>query len=334
MARFKVVVSDYILPDLAIEKEMLTPIGAELVIGQCQNAAELIDLAHDADAMFNTYYGPLDDEIFAACPKLKIVVRFGIGYDTINVEAASRHGVMAANVPDYCLDEVSDHAIGLWLALRRKIVSADRMIRRGEWGMKSLQPIFKLQGQTLGIIGLGRIGKMVARKLSSFGVELLFADPEVPATVDLGQVSCRKVSLETLCRTSDAIFVHALANDATHHLLNAACFAQMEKAPTIINTARARLINTEDLVAALESGQISGAGLDLVEGEELAADHPLMGFDNVVITPHVAWYSENSIVELRRLATQQIIDVLQGAQPRSLLNPEVMTSSRALAQGS
>jgi D-3-phosphoglycerate dehydrogenase len=324
MASFKVVVSDYILPDLKIEKEMLEAIGAQLVIGQCQNAAELIALAHDADAMFNTYYGPLNDEIFAACPKLKIVVRFGIGYDTIDVEAASRHGVMAANVPDYCLDEVSDHAIGLWLGLRRKIVSADRMVRRGEWGMKPIQPVFKLQGQTVGIIGMGRIGRLAARKLSGFGVELLFADPYLPAEVDLGGVSCRKVELETLCRASDAIFVHALANDETHHLLNAERFAQMEKAPTIINTARARLINTEDLVAALESGQVSGAGLDLVEGEELPADHPLMGFDNVVITPHVAWYSEDSILELRRLATEQIISVLQGDKPRSLLNTEAL----------
>ena len=136
MAEFKVVVSDYILPDMEIERQAVEAIGAKFVVGQCANAAELIELAHDADAMFNTYFGPLSDEVFTRCPKLKIVVRFGIGYDTIDVEAATRHGVMAVNVPDYCIDEVSDHAIGLWLALGRKIVAADRMVRRGEWGMK------------------------------------------------------------------------------------------------------------------------------------------------------------------------------------------------------
>jgi D-3-phosphoglycerate dehydrogenase len=323
MAEFKVVVSDYILPDLEIEREMMEAIGAELVVGQCQSAAELIELAHDADAMFNTYFGPIGDEVYAGCPKLKVVVRFGIGYDTIDVEAATRHGVMAVNVPDYCIDEVSDHAIGLWLALGRKIVSADRMVRTGEWGMKPLQPVLKLQGQTVGIIGLGRIGKQVARKLSAFGVELLFADPHVDADVDLGGVACRKVELEELCRTSDAITVHALAHDETHHLLNAECFGQMEQCPIIVNTARARLIDTDALVAALQKGQVRGVGLDLVEGEELPADHPLMQFDNVVITPHVAWYSEASIVELRRKAAQEIVRVLQGGRSVNLLNPEV-----------
>ncbi|MEE3259416.1 MAG: C-terminal binding protein [Candidatus Latescibacterota bacterium] len=322
MAEFKVVVSDYILPDLEIEREMVEAIGGEFVVGQCKSAAELIELAHDADAMFNTYFGPIGDEVYAGCPKLKVVVRFGIGYDTIDVAAATRHGVMAVNVPDYCIEEVSDHAIGLWLALGRKIVAADRMVRTGAWGMQPLQPVLKLQGQTVGIVGLGRIGKQLARKLSAFGVELLFADPHVGADVDLG-VEIRKVELEELCRLSDAITVHALANDETHHLLNAERFGQMDKCPIVVNTARARLIDTDALVAALEKGQIRGAGLDLVEGEELPADHPLMQLDNVVITPHVAWYSQASIVELRRKAAQEVVRVLQGEKPVNLLNPEV-----------
>ena len=322
MAEFKVVVSDYILPDLEIEREAVEAIGAEFVTGQCQSAEELIALARDADAIFNTYFGPIGDEVFAGCPKLKIVVRFGIGYDTIDVEAATRHGVMAVNVPDYCIDEVSDHAIGLWLSLGRKIVSADRMVRTGEWGMKPLQPVRKLQGQTVGIIGLGRIGRQVARKFSAFGVELIFADPQVDGDVDLG-VECRKVELEELCRESDVITVHALANDETHHLINAERFAEMERSPIVINTARARLIDSQALVTALEKGQISGAGLDLVEGEEIPGDHPLMNFDNVVITPHVAWYSEASIIELRRKAAQEVVRALRGERPVNLLNPDV-----------
>ena len=149
MAEFKVVVSDYILPDLEIEREAVEAVGAEFVVGQSESVAGLIELAHDADAMFNTYFGPISDEVYEGCPRLKVVVRFGIGYDTIDVEAATRHGIMVVNVPDYCIEEVSDHAIGLWLALGRKIVSADRTVRTGEWGMKPLQPVLKLQGQTL-----------------------------------------------------------------------------------------------------------------------------------------------------------------------------------------
>ncbi len=144
------------------------------------------------------------------------------------------------------------------------------------------------------------------------------------AEVDLGGVDCRKVEMEELCRASDAIFIHAPANEETHHMLNAECFAQMEKCPFVINTARAPLIHTEALVAALQQGQVRGAGLDLVEGEQLPVDHPLLHFDNVVITPHVAWYSEDSKVSLRQRATQEIIRVLQGGKPRSLLNPEAV----------
>ena len=322
MAEFKVVVSDYILPDLEIEREAVAAVGAEFAVGQSESVAELIELAHDADAMFNTYFGPIGDEVYEACPKLKVVVRFGIGYDTIDVEAATRHGVMAVNVPDYCIEEVSDHAIGLWLALGRKIVSADRMVRTGEWGMKPLQPVLKLQGQTVGIVGLGRIGRRTAQKLGAFGVELLFADPYIDAAPDLG-VDIEKVELGELCRRSDAISLHALSNDETHHLINAECFGLMGQKPILVNTARARLVDTDALVDALEKGQIRAAGLDLVEGEELAADHPLMQMDQVVITPHVAWYSEASIVELRRKAAQEVVRVLQGGKPLNLLNPEV-----------
>ena len=324
MADFKVVVSDYVFPDLEIEREMLTAAGVDFVPGQCRSAQQIIALAEDADAMFNTYFEPLDESIFAACPKLKVVVRYGVGVNTIHVEDATRCGVMVANVPNYCQDEVSDHAVALWLALARKIVQADRTIRTGDWGMQPLEPITNLRGQTAGIIGLGRLGSKAARKLNAFGVELLFTDPYVETGIDLEGIDCRKVELEQLCRQSDAIFVHAPANEETHHLLNAERFAQMERRPFIINTARAPLIDTAALVTELEQDQVRGAGLDLVDNERLDAGHPLLHFDNVIITPHIAWYSEQSKIALRRLATQEILRVLQGGKPNSLLNPEVV----------
>ena len=322
MADYKVVLTDYIFPHLEIEQEMLAEAGVEFVPGQCRTAPELIELAQDADALLNTYYNPLDETIFSACPKLRVIARYGVGVDTINIPDATRYGVMVANVPDYCRHEVSDHALGLWLTLARKIAFADRQVRQGEWGMKPLEPVSNLRFQTAGIIGLGRIGRLAARKLAAFGAELLFTDPYVSGELYLSETSCRKVELEELCRESDAIFIHAPANEETHHMLNAERFAQMDRCPFIINTARAPLIDTDALVAALQQGQVRGAGLDLVEGEHLPADHPLLQFDNVVITPHMAWYSVESIVSLRQRATQEIIRVLQGGKPRSLLNPE------------
>ena len=323
MARYKVVVSDYIMPNFDVERGLLDDIDAELVPAQCNSAAELIELAQNADAMLNTYFGPLSDEILAACPRLKIVVRYGIGFDTIDVPACTRHGVMAANVTEYCLHEVSDHALGLWLALARKIVLADRGARRGEWDFKPLKPVLNSRGQTAGIIGVGRIGRLTAQKLAPFGLDLLYTDPYVADDVDLGGAVAHRVELDQLCRRADIIFIHAPANDQTHHLLDGERFGQMTRQPIIVNTARAPLIDTAALVTALQQGQVGAAGLDLVDGEELPPEHPLLHMDNVVITPHMAWYSEDSLIELRRQATMEIIRVLQGGRPNSWLNPEV-----------
>jgi D-3-phosphoglycerate dehydrogenase len=327
MADFKVVVTDYVLPNFDIEREMLEAVGAELVLGQCESAQQLVDIAVDADALINTYYGPLSDEVFAGCKKAKVCVRLGIGYDTFDLEAATRHGVMMANVPDYCLEEVSDHAIGLWLGVARRIPLMNSTVRTGDWTVNRMRPVANTRGQTVGIIGVGRIGSLVARKLSGFGVQLIYCDPYVEEA-SLKGVDCRKVELEELCRESDAIFVHALANEETHHLLNEARFKQMTKRPFIINTARAALIDEAALEAALEGDQIAGVGLDLVEGEQLPEGHPLLAWENVVLTPHVAWYSEDSMIALHSMATQEIIRVLEGGVPRSLLNTEVDTEAR------
>ena len=327
MTDFKVVVTDYILPNFSIEEEMLKNVGAELVLAQSESAAQLIEAAADADALINTYYGPLGDEVFQGCPKVKVCARLGIGYDTFDLEAATRHGVMMANVPDYCLDEVSDHAIGLWLAVSRRIPLMNSLVRGGDWTVDRMRPVATTRGQTMGIIGLGRIGSLVARKLSGFGVNLIYCDPYVKEGGVEG-VDCRQVELDELCQQADVIFVHSLSNDETRQLLNARSFSLMEKRPYVINTARAALVDEEALEAALDNGQIAGAGLDLVEGESLPADHPLMQRQNVVLTPHVAWYSEDSMDNLHRMATEEVIRVLEGGQPRSLLNPDVDVNAR------
>ena len=324
----RVVLTDCAFADLEIEEQMLAAAGAEFIPGSCRSSRDVIELSRDADIMLNHVYGRIDDEVIAACHRLRLIVRVGVGVDTIDVAAATRHGVMVANVPDYCMDEVSNHAIALWLALARHVALADRRIHAGDWSLGALKPLPALRDQTVGIIGLGRIGRYTARKLPAFGVRILYCDPYVPEPPDLGGAECERVTLDELCREADAIFLHAPLTDETHHLLDGLRFAQMDRHPIIINTARAGLIHTDDLVAALRAGQVRAAGLDLVDGEKLPPEHPLLHMDNVVITPHLAWYSEESGPALRRLAMLEIIRVLEGHPPKCLINPEVVADRR------
>ena len=323
MAKFKVAVTDYVFPDLDVEREILEAAGAELTAGQSKSGDDVIALAADADAILNTYYGPLDETVISACTKLRIIVRFGIGVDTIDIPAATRHGVMVANVPDYCLDEVSDHTIALWLSLARKTILADRKVREGEWGIGFLKPLSTLKMARVGVVGFGRIGRLTARKAAVFADEVVFFDPAVAENVTLDGKVYSKVEFDELCAECDAIFLHAPANERTHHLLNAERFALMTRRPIVVNTARAELIDTDALVTALTEGRVGAVGLDLVEGGKLPAEHPLLGFDNVAITPHSAWYSEQAIESLRRLATEEVVRGLKGERPKSLLNPQV-----------
>ena len=323
MSRYKVAVTDYVFPDLEVERRILETIGACLVAGQSKSGRDVIDLAHDADAILNTYYGPLDEQVISACPKLRIIVRFGIGVDTIDIPAATRHGVMVANVPDYCMEEVSDHAVAMWLCLSRKILAADRSVRGGDWTLAPLKPLVSLNKLTVGVIGMGRIGRRTARKAAAFCGAVIFADPCVEGNLELDGVVCRKVELEALCAEADVIFLHAPAGKATRHMLDARRFDLMARKPIVVNTARAELIDQEALADALAAGKVSAVALDVVEGGELAPGHPLLKLDNVLITPHSAWYSDQAIDLLRRLAAQEAIRGLTGERPKSLLNPEI-----------
>jgi D-3-phosphoglycerate dehydrogenase len=323
MSRFIVAVTDYVFPNLDPEHELLEPLGAEIRAGQCHTKAEAVALVQGVDAVLNTYYGPVDAEVMDAMPGCRIIVRYGIGVDTIDVAAATARGIMVANVPDYCIAEVSDHAVAMTLALLRKLPQADRGIRRGEWALGPLKPMSRINTLTLGIVGMGRIGQTIAAKLQPFGAQLLFFDPYFRGAPPEGS---RQVELPELCRDSDAIILQAPATPETHHLLDAAAFAAMERAPVIVNCARGELIDTAALLEALASGRISGAALDVVEGAPpLPADSPLLSADNVLLTPHSAWFSTEALQSLQRLACEEVVRALQGERPKSLLNPEVLS---------
>ena len=322
MARFRVAVTDYVFPDLEPEKEILAEVGAELVAGQSETKQDCIEIVTAADAVLNTYFGPIDAEVMDAMPDCRIIVRYGVGVDTIDIAAATERGIMVANVPDYCIDEVSDQAVAMTVSLLRKLPQGDRMVRGENWALADLKPMSRLNVLTIGIIGMGRIGRAIATKLAPFTPHLIYHDPYVEsgALPDL-----TAVELDELYRTADAIIIQAPSTPQTRHMLNEGAFAAMQRSPVIINCARGDLIDTDALVAALEQGQVSGAGLDVIEGTPpLPLDHPVLGFDNVILTPHSAWFSADALHTLQRFGAMEVARVLRGERPKHLLNPEAL----------
>ena len=327
MAKFKVVVIDYVFQNLDEGRMILSECDAELVVAQCNSADEVISIAGDADALLVTYFGPLDEKIFSALKKCKVIVRYGIGTDNIDIDAATRYGIMVANVPDYCCDEVSEHAVACLLALERKLPLSDRRVRQGEWSLNYLKPLHRIKELTVGIVGMGRIGCLSARKVAAFGAQLIFADPNVNENdIEEKGFHPKKVSLNELVTMSDAILIHAPLNAKTYHLFDSNLFKKMQRKPVIINCARGELINTDALVEALSEGQISGAALDVIEDvPPFNPDSSLSKFENVIISPHSAWYSEEALVDLKKLAAEEVVRVLKGERPKSFLNPEVLS---------
>ena len=323
MATFKVLITDYVFEHFDAEKEVLSAVDAELDIHQATSADELVPHLPGVNAILNTYLPGMDDAIFSAAPDLKVIVRYGIGVDTIDVAAATARGVMVANVPDYCIDEVSDHALAHFLSLARKIPFSDRKVKGGEWSLAYLKPMKGITNMTCGVIGFGRIGRAIAARLKAFGPDVIFADPFGDGDVD----GCRRVSLDELFAQSDAIFVQCPSSAETHHLIDRAAVDAMGKQPFIINCARGDVIDTDAIVYGLESGKLAGAGLDLLDDEDavVKADHPLKGFDNAILTPHSAWYSSDALGKLQRMAAEEVARVLRGEKPKSLINPDVLT---------
>lgn len=326
MAKFKVAVTDYVFESLDEERKILSECDAKLVATQCKSKDEVISIAEDADVILTTYFSTLDEEVFSALKKCKGIVRYGIGTDNIDIDAASRYGIMVANVPDYCCEEVSDHAVACLLTLVRKLPLSVRRVRQGEWSLEYLKPMHKISELTVGIVGMGRIGCLSARKISAFGTSIIFTDPNVNEEYIQQKVfRARKVSLDELVTISDAILIHAPATENTYHLFDIKLFDKMQRKPVIINCARGSLIDTDALVEALSQEKISGAALDVIEGvPPFNPDSPLSKFENLIISPHSAWYSEEALVNLKKLAAQEVVRILRGEQPHSLLNPEVL----------
>jgi D-3-phosphoglycerate dehydrogenase len=322
MAKHRVVVTDYVFESFDVEREALAAIDAELDVYQCKTPEELLPHLPGTDAILNTYMPGVGGEVFDAATELQVVVRYGIGVDTIDVPAATSRGIMVVNVPDYCVEEVADHALALFLALARKVCYSNVKVKGGEWSLSYVKPLKGLTGMKAGVIGFGRIGRAIAQRLKAFGISVCFSDP----AVESDSAGCARVDLDELLGTADAVFVQCPAVEATYHLIDRAAIEKMQRQPILVNTARGAIVDTDAVAWGLEGGKLSGAGLDLLEDVEsvVEGDHPLKSCPNAILTPHSAWYSGAAIGKLQSKAVAEVVRALKGERPLSLLNPEVL----------
>jgi len=326
--KFKVVITECDHGSIEEEKTEFGRIGAELIFAQIKGEEELIRVCKDADGLL-IQYAFFTREVLQQLPKCKVIARYGVGVDSIDLRAATDLGIIVANVPDYCVDEVADQALSMILALIRKTVFFDQRAKSNEWDFRQGRPIHRIKGKTLGLIGSGRIGLEVAKRISAFGVRVMAFDPYLQKAPEGIQLT----DLDTVLRESDFISIHCPLNESTRHLLGGKEFQKMEKKPLIINTSRGPIIDEGALIKALTKGQISGAGLDVLEKEPPDPQNPLLKMENVIIAPHISFYSEESISELKRRTAENVSSVLLGKWPRSVVNQQVKGKTRAVISG-
>lgn len=321
----KVVITDHIGAGNDIERGILAGL-AELVVLDTAGPDGFLAAAADCDGLINLLAGPITSETMAAMPNCKIIARYGIGVDTIDLEAATAAGVIVTNNPAYCLEEVAEHAIAMMLAAVRKVPFYDRHVRAAGWNGMAGAPIRRLAGKTLGLVGFGNIARLVARRAAAFDMRVVFYDPFVDDPV-VGHAEKRQ--FDELLEQADVVSVHTPLTAATRGLIGDDAFARMKPSAFLLNVSRGPIVDTMALVRALDNGSIAGCAVDTTDPEPLPQTHPLRGRDNVVLTPHVAWYSEESRHELQSGAPSEVRRVLEGVWPKNVVNPAVRKNNRA-----
>jgi D-3-phosphoglycerate dehydrogenase len=321
-----VLVTDHPAPTTDVEAAVLAAVDARLVVSATGAEDDLVRLAPEADAIL-TCFAQVTPAVIRAAPKLQVVGRYGVGVDNIAVETATDLGVVVANVPVYCVDEVAEHVLALYLSLARRITRYDRQIRIGNWSIETGMPIHRITGSTLGIVGFGRIGRAVAERALGLGIRVLAYDPMLDPQASTPP-GVTVVDLDTLLGRADAVTLHTPLTPETHHLINEQRLTLMKPGAFLLNASRGGVIDLDALEAALRVGTIAGAGLDVFEPERLPEGHPLLQLESVVATPHVAFYSEESISDLERLAAGNVAVVLAGGLPQTAVNPSVLELER------
>lgn len=322
----KILITDCDHDSIAVEQAVAQAAGVELVLAQCKTEEDVIAAAANVDGIV-VQYAPITAKVLDALPNLKSIGRYGVGVDTLDVEAATARGVIISNVPDYGTEDVSDHAIALALTLARGTARMDREVRAGTFSLESVKPLYRFNSRVFGVLGLGLIGAAAARKAKGLGYEVIGFDPslEVGTVTEAG---IAVVSQAELLERADVISLHVPLNKHTHHLVNDEFLASAKDGAVLINTCRGGVVDTNAVVRALRSGKLYGAGLDVFEQEPLPQDAPILSEPNVVLTPHAAWYSEESYTELKSRAIGNVIDFCAGRTPRNIFNPDALAAAR------
>ena len=322
----KVAISQADYPDAEIERRVFEDAGFEVVVGHATTEEELVALAAGADALV-VEYAQVTESVLNELDTLAVVSRYGIGVDNVDVDAASERGVAVTNVPSYCEAEVATHALSLLLSVARKTAAYNHTVKSGEWDWKTGRPIEPLVGKTLGFVAFGKIPRTLIRLASGFDFEYLVYDPYLDREDVADDVTM--VDFETVLAESDIISIHAPLVEETRHMFDANAFRQMRDSAVLINTARGPLVDERALYAALRDGELAGAGLDVM-ADEPVRESPLFDLDSVVVTPHVAWYSERSLDELRRTAAENVVRVFRGEEPYGIVNRSTLSEKRVV----
>lgn len=321
----KVLVTDYAWENLDPEKKALRGIGVELVIAPSGEEEELINLVKDDVQGILTCWAKVTNKVIEAAKKCQVISRYGIGVDNVNVEAATQHGIIVTNVPDYCTDEVSEHAMAMLLSCARKVCFYDRAIKQGQWNLQMGNKLFRVRGKTLGLIGFGKIARAMVPKAKALGLNVVVFDPYVPKK-EIEAQGVNPASLDELLSQADFISLHVPLIESTHKLLGREQLKKAKNTAYIINTSRGGVVDTEALVEAVKNNWIAGAALDVLPQEPPDIDDPILQQESIVLTPHAAFCSVESLLDLQRLAAINVASVLQGKKPEHIINPEVLNN--------
>jgi D-3-phosphoglycerate dehydrogenase len=322
-----VAVTDHVFPNLEQEQALLEEAGHELRFeSNASTVEEVRNAVRGSDAVLNCY-APMPSEVIADLDGCVAIARYGIGIDTVDLSAATAKGIIVTNVPDYCIDEVSDHAFALALSLARGVSLLDRSVRAGSWTPTSARPLHRLRGRTFGLVGFGRIARALATKASAVGYEILATDPYLSDDA-ISDAGAEPLAMPDLLARSDVVSLHAPLTDETYHVIDAAALEAMKPGAILVNTSRGGLVDLDAVRVALEEGRLGGAALDVLEHEPPTPEDPLLSRDDVVITPHAAFYSEESLRELQRKAVEQVIEALAGRRPPYAVNADEALEAR------
>jgi D-3-phosphoglycerate dehydrogenase len=323
MAKYKVVVTDPGYKSYESERRICAAAGAELagpVVWKTQ--AELVAGCQGAHGLL-VRQALIDRALIETLPELKVIARYGIGVDNVDLAAATRAKIVVTNVPDYCVDEVSDHGLALFLALARRVVAADQAVKGGAWDVVAHKGIQRLRGQTLGLLGFGKIARALAVKAQALGMQVVAVDPFVDAET-MARLKVRAADMDTMLAESDAVSIHVPLSPETRGIIGDRTLARMKPTAFLINTSRGGLVDEQALAAALTKGRLAGAALDVMEKEPPPSDHPLRTAPNVIFTPHLAFYSQEAVVELQTKVAEEAARAFRGEPPRSPVNRDVL----------